>query len=184
MSTYGLMWSLGEGAPPFGSAAAGLSLWEMVDLAGDWKLDTVQFADNRPLDALPVPERRRLVNRVHDTGMTIEIAVRGADPEHLLTQLRLAKESGAALLRTVLGTPGIPPITADTAIANLAPLQPEFERAGIPLALENYDHLPTAELARISRTLGPWTGICLDTVNSSEPWKAPQPSSRLSLTSR
>jgi sugar phosphate isomerase/epimerase len=166
LSTYGLMWSLGDGAFPFEPDAPDLTLHDFVDRAIDWGVDTVQFADNRPLDSLPAAERRRLIDRVHEAGMSIEIAVRGADPEHLRAQLRLAIEADSSLLRTVLGTPGVRPISADDAIAAIAPLRREFEAAGVMLALENYDHLPVAELARVVDTLGEWTGVCLDTVNS------------------
>jgi sugar phosphate isomerase/epimerase len=166
LSTYGLMWCLGSGAEPFEPEPPALTLDELASLAIEWGVDVVQFADNRPLDELDQHERRALIERLHAHGVGIEIAVRGADRAHLTSALDVALDAGSSLLRTVLGTPGVRPITADEAIAHLAPLQERFENAGVVLALENYDHLSTKELARISRTLGPWTGICLDTVNS------------------
>lgn len=166
LSTYGLMWSLGSGGDTFPRAEPALTLDDVVTLAMEWEVDAVQFADNCPLDSLDRTARARLLQRLHDAGMSVEIAVRGADRANLLAAVDLALEAGSSLVRTVLGTPGVEPISADEAIERLAPLQTRFEETGVMLALENYDFLSTAELARIVRTLGPWAGVCLDTVNS------------------
>jgi len=44
---------------------------------------------------------------------------------------------------------------------------PEFERAGVTLAIENHDRFTTATLIEILRDVGsPRLGICFDTANS------------------
>ena len=174
LSTFSAMWGLGDGGGVFPAAPPSLSLAELADRAISAGVDVVQFADNRPLSDMVATDRDAVVDRLHSAGIGVEIGTRGLDPRHLADQLAVAVRVGSPILRVVIDEAGAPPLTADAAIDMLRPQRTAFERAGVVLAVENHDHLPAAELARIVTTLGPWTGICLDTVNSFGALEGPQ----------
>jgi sugar phosphate isomerase/epimerase len=114
----------------------------------------VQIADNLPLDDGSLAPIRKAA-----AGIALELGTRGSEPEHLLRYLEYAVSLGSGLLRTLPGEDGNE--------ERLREVLPEFERYGVVLALENYECLPSAELAGLIRRLdSPWVGICLDTVNS------------------
>jgi sugar phosphate isomerase/epimerase len=114
----------------------------------------VQIADNLPLDEGSLAPIRKAA-----AGITLELGTRGAEPEHLLRYLEYAVSLGSSLLRTLPGENGNE--------ERLRQVLPEFERNGVVLALENYEGLPSAELAGLVQRLdSPWVGVCLDTVNS------------------
>ena len=144
-------WAIGvKGYPPRDPLTA-VGLLERARTLG---AEVVQIADNLPLDAgSPAPLREAAA------GITLELGTRGTDPEQLLRYLEYATALGARLLRTLPGGNGDE--------QRLREVLPEFERHGVVLALENYELLPAAELARLVQRLdSPWVGVCLDTVNS------------------
>ena len=78
----------------------------------------------------------------------------------------MATRLGSPLLRVVLDTDDHHP-SADEAVSTLHSVLPDFERAGVCLAIENHDRFPAAVLARMLQRLdSPHVGICLDTANS------------------
>ena len=174
LSTFSAMWSLGTGGDTFPAEAPSMDLDDLVDRGLDLGVDVVQFADNRPLSDLSRAARSRIIDRLRSAGIGIEIGTRGIDPAHLSQQLDLSVEADSAILRVVIDTRDAAAMSADDAILALRPLRGAFERAGVVLAIENHDGLPCAELARIVTTLGPWTGICLDTVNSFGALEGPE----------
>jgi sugar phosphate isomerase/epimerase len=126
----------------------------LLERAGAMGAQVVQIADNLPLDG-------SLVGPLHRAAADIEIELgtRGTEAGTLLRYLEYAVALGSRLIRT-LPSEGC---TADTLRAVL----PEFERERVVLAIENYECLPSVELAAIvARLDSPWVGICLDTVNS------------------
>jgi sugar phosphate isomerase/epimerase len=122
----------------------------------------VQIADNLPIDSSALASMGRAA-----TGITLELGTRGTKPENLLRYLEYAALLGSPLVRSLPD--------ADCNEENLREVLPEFARHGVLLALENYEHMPSAELASLVRRLNnPWVGICLDTANSLGTLEAPE----------
>jgi sugar phosphate isomerase/epimerase len=126
----------------------------------------VQFADNLPLARLSAEELEDLERRAAKLGISIEVGTRGIGHDHLRAYLRLAERLKSPILRIVVDTPGRQP-SGDEVVQALRGIVPEFERAGVCLAIENHDRFRAKVLAGIIERLGSeWVGICLDTVNS------------------
>ncbi len=132
----------------------------------DLGVHVVHFLDNLPLDAF----EERILDQASDLaakhGITVEIGTRGTEPEHLLKYLGIARRMGAKLIRTMGGW-HLAPAPVEQIRANFRSVLPQFESAGVRIALENYEAYPTAEIAAIVRDANsPSLGVCLDLTNS------------------
>jgi len=163
ISSFSYTW--GFGLPEF-SPRRPMTLQDLLDEAARLKVSVVQVAHNLPLDQVPAHELDRFEKCAAELGIQIEIATRGIQPDTLRRYLALAARFKSPFLRTVVHSPGHEP-TPDEVVGLLAPMRPEFEAAGITLALENHDRFRSRTLVDILSRLGhDWTGICLDTANS------------------
>jgi sugar phosphate isomerase/epimerase len=170
LSTYTYTWSIGV---PEQLPVQPMTPFGLLDRSHQLGVHLVQMADNLPLDQL-TPEMLDLFEaRLKDLGITVEVGTRGIAPEHLRRYLGLAERFGSPILRVVIDTAEHHPSPAEVCEI-LTPMQPEFERTGIILAIENHDRFPASVLASLVRQLGSWTGVCLDTVNSFGALEGPQ----------
>lgn len=170
LSTYTYSWAIGvAGYPP----PQPLTAFDLLQRAVDLGVHVVQMADNLPLDRLSPGELDEFARQAALQGIGIEVGTRGIAPNHLRRYLALAQRFGSPILRVVIDTPDHHPSIAEAAEI-LTPLRPEFEAAGVVLAIENHDRFSARELAALVEQLGPWTGICLDTVNSFGALEGPQ----------
>jgi sugar phosphate isomerase/epimerase len=148
-----------------------------LDLLGEAErlgVTVVQVCDNLPLTQLGELELAAFAERARERAIQIELGARGLDPENLRAHLKLAGRFGCSFLRLVIDRPGDEPSPAD-AVRRLRAILPEFERAGIKLALENHDRFRSRVLAVMIEELGPErVGICLDTVNSFGALEGPE----------
>jgi sugar phosphate isomerase/epimerase len=157
ISSFAFGWAVGiPGYPP----PRPLGPVRLVERAAALGLDLVQFGDNLPLHALPPGELDALEARAGELGMGIEVGMRGLGRGILLDYLALARRFGSPFVRVMVGTPGAEPS--------------DYERAGVRLALENFETFRAAELAEIVRRVGPPAGVCLDTVNSAGALEGPE----------
>ncbi|MFP4562914.1 MAG: sugar phosphate isomerase/epimerase family protein [Spirochaetia bacterium] len=168
LGSYALDWSIGvpglEPRDPMDAAA-------VLDFARSEEISVVQIADNLPLHTSSPEERAKLKNKADQSGIAVEVGIRGIQPENLARYIPIAGEFGSPILRAVIDAqdfhPSIPEIVE--IIRDAAPL---LERHGAVLALENHDRFKAREFVRIIRESGGGTpreapvGICLDTVNS------------------
>jgi sugar phosphate isomerase/epimerase len=126
----------------------------------------VQFADNLALHRLADTDLAALRRSAERRRIDVEIGTCGIDSVNLDSYLRLAEFFRSPIVRVVLDTPNHRP-TPDEVVATLRRALPAFERAGVCLAIENHDRLPSTTLAAIlDRLDSPCAGICLDTANS------------------
>lgn len=163
IGTYTFAWAIGvPGALP----ARPMTPLDLLGEAVRLGTGVVQFCDNLPLVQLPERELDFFHQRARELGLELELGARGLAPENLRAHLRLARRFGCPFLRLVLDSPGDEPSAGD-AVARLQAVLPEFEAAGVLLAIENHDRFQSATLARMIEQLGPHrAGVCLDTVNS------------------
>lgn len=162
IGTYTYTWAIGiAGFPPAQPLDAPGLLHQAIRLG----VKVVQFADNLPLHKLSPVALDSLRKAARQSELQIEVGTRGIAQAHLLTYLAIAQELGSPILRVVIDTteqhPGMPEI-----IATLRDVEGAFRSAGIMLAIENHDRFTCHEFRTLIDTLGDWTSICLDTVNS------------------
>jgi sugar phosphate isomerase/epimerase len=138
----------------------------LLERAATLGVEVLQIADNLPVDALPAPDIDRLGTAAQRAGLALELGTRGVEPSHLARFLDLACCLKVRLVRTITYTDGHA-LTLAQVEAWLREALPSYERAGVTLALENYEEHTSEELAGLVRRIGsPCLGICLDTVNS------------------
>ncbi len=143
-----------------------LSALEVLERTHALGLRLVQYGDNLPLHELGDAELTALRERGRELGMAFELGTCGIEGERMRRYLELCRFFGAKLLRTLTGMPGTRPPLREV-IVGLRRVLPEFEDAGVTVALENYEAHRTREFAALVRDIGsPSLGICLDTVNS------------------
>lgn len=146
----------------------------MIERASELAVHVVQFADNLPLDQLGESELDALERRATELDIRIEVGTRGIGLEHLRAYLRLAERFKSPILRIVTDTPDRRP-SEERVVQALSGIMPEFERAGVCLAIENHDRFKAKTLAGIVERVGSeYVGICLDTVNSFGALEGPE----------
>ena len=172
LGSYALAWAIG--VPGYAAPAHPLTHRGLIERAIELGLTRVQFDDNLPLDTLPEHELTALLDFAAQQGIAVETGTRGIAPEHLRTCLELAQRCGAPFVRVVVDTPQQHPSPADV-VAALRVMQPDYESAGIVLAIENHDRFTAAMLVDILHALDSAAfGICLDTVNSFGAMEGPE----------
>jgi sugar phosphate isomerase/epimerase len=145
-----------------------------MERASELGVYVVQFADNLPLDRLSAEELEDVERRAVRLDISIEVGTRGIGHDHLRTYLHLAEQLNSPILRIVIDTPGRQP-SEDEVVQALRGIAPEFEGAGVYLAIENHDRFRAKVLAGIIERIGSeWVGICLDTVNSFGALEGPE----------
>jgi sugar phosphate isomerase/epimerase len=143
-----------------------MSAHDLLNRAAELGVRVVQIADNllneqQDLEGLP-----RVVEQARILGIDLEWGMAGLAPERIRRGLFHATEVGSSVLRLLLDTPQHHP-TPDEVVSTLSGLLPEFERAGVTLAIENHDRFRAATLLDILRRLqSDAVGICFDTANS------------------
>jgi sugar phosphate isomerase/epimerase len=162
ISSWTYPWAVGvpgHPAPPF-------TALDLVTRAAGLGVGVVQIGDNLPLHELPPEELAALRARADESGIAVEVATRGVEPWRLRQYLAIAQILGARLLRTLTRCNGPCPDLRQIA-SWLKEALPEFESAGVSIALENYELHSACELASLIDRVGSgFLGVCFDTANS------------------
>jgi len=172
IGSYTYTWAVGvPGHPP----VRPLSCLQLLGRAKQLGVRVVQFCDNLPLVSLSSRELRQIQDAARDGDISIEVGTRGiADTANLSAHIELARRFGALFVRVVVDSKNDDP-SAEAIVRRLTPVVSRCAGAGIRLAIENHDRLPSRELAGIIERLGPQhAGICLDTVNSFGALEGPE----------
>jgi 3-oxoisoapionate decarboxylase len=164
ISSYTYVWAVG--VPGYPQPRQPLTALELLAKTTELGVSVLQIADNLPLDQLPAGVLDRLAGQADERGITIEAGTCGIQPQHLRIYLDIAVKLRSPLLRVVIDTADSHP-SPDEVVSLLREVLPEFERAGVCLAVENHDRFPAATLAIIvERCDSDHLGIVLDTANS------------------
>lgn len=171
ISSYTYTWAIGvPGHPP----EHPMQVEDLLKKAAELGVQVVQIADNLPLHHLSFTEVETLKQQASTLKLQIEVGTRGIHPEHLRTYLNLAVELKSPILRVVADRADHHPSEQEI-IDTFNSLLPEFERAGVILAIENHDRFKAATLIHILDHIpGNSVGICLDTVNSFGALEGPE----------
>jgi 3-oxoisoapionate decarboxylase len=147
--------------PGFPAPADPLTPMRLLEEARERGVRVLQIADNLPLDPCSAAELDALARAAAGFGIALETGTRGISRDVLERYLAISQRLGSRMLRTLMDG------TESNAVEQLRACAGEFERAGVVLAIENHDRLPSADLRRIIDQVGsPAVGICLDTANS------------------
>ncbi|GAB4540419.1 MAG: sugar phosphate isomerase/epimerase [Anaerolineae bacterium] len=171
ISSWTYSWAIGvPGHPP----EHPLDALALLDKATSLDVHVVQIADNLPLDRLSPAALDTLERRAAELDVQIEVGTRGIGHDNLRTYLQLAQRLKSPILRVVIDTADHHP-DQDEVVVILKEIIPEFERAGVCLAIENHDRFKARSLAQIVERIGSrYVGICLDTVNSFGALEGPE----------
>jgi sugar phosphate isomerase/epimerase len=153
LGTYAFFWQRSDRAPQ------PLTIDDMLRRTAERGIGLFQICDDERVAELTDGGLRDLRTLAGDLGLALELGTRGVDPGRLSRYLELARALDAPLVRSMV------PRGADAEAALRAAL-PAYEDAGVTLALETYEQLPTRELVALVETIAsPSLGICLDPAN-------------------
>jgi sugar phosphate isomerase/epimerase len=164
LGTYAYFWRH-QTTLPDGSFGEPIDLPQMLRESAELGAEVFQICDYAPLLAFSGAELRDLRALATDLGLTLELGSRGIAPDHLATFLELAGILGVALVRSMLFAADSRPTLVE-AERMLRTTLPHYAAAGVTLALETYEQVPSGDLVGLVETIGsPSLGICLDPAN-------------------
>ncbi|WP_105566585.1 sugar phosphate isomerase/epimerase family protein [Microbacterium halophytorum] len=144
---------------------APLTLAEEFEDARRLGVGLFQICDDARLERMGDAELRDAATAARENAMTIELGTKGVAPERLDRFLRLADAFDARLVRSMVYGPGSRPSLGEAA-GWLEQSVRMYEAAGVELALETYEQLPTSDLVGLVERVGSDAlGICLDPAN-------------------
>lgn len=172
IGSYTYVWAVG--VPGYPQPPQPLTALAILDKAVELGVRLVQIADNLPLHRRSDAELDELRRGADERGIVLEVGTGGIDADHLRHYIAIARRLGSGILRTVIDAAGERP-TPEDVVARLTPLMPEFERAGVTLAIENHDRFKAVTLRDIvERLRSTHVGVCLDTANSLGSLEGPE----------
>jgi sugar phosphate isomerase/epimerase len=164
IASWTVPWAIGM--PGYPKPPAPLTPTGLLDKAKALGVSIVQIADNMPLDQLRDAQLDELRSAAQSRDLTIEAGTRGVEPAHLRRYLDICVRLDARILRTLSHTSTSKP-TIEQVAAWMRDVLPDFERAGVAIALENNEAHTVSEYAWLVREMAsPSLGICMDTANS------------------
>lgn len=159
LSTYAYFWQWSDQVPE------PLSLTGMLADTAAQGVELFQICDYPPLESMTGAELDEVRDEARRLGVRLELGTRGLRPEHLRRYLELAGRLDASLVRSMLYSADSRP-TPGEAEAYLREVVPEYAAAGVTIALETYEQVPTRVLVDLVDRVGDeHLGICLDPAN-------------------
>ena len=159
IGTYSLFWEFESRNP------SPLDIPGMIDRAAQLGCDVFQICDDPRIEQLDPAGLHDLRERAELLGIELELGTRTVGREHLSRYVEIAEALGARTLRSMVQSQEIEGGPA-AAVAELRATLPRLESAGITLAMETYEQVPTRTLLGLVEELdSPHVGICLDPAN-------------------
>lgn len=159
LSTYAFFWQWHE------TATRPLSLHDMIDKTADLGVELFQICDYPSVADLDDAGLETLRRHAECRNVTLELGTRGVQPAHLHRYLQLADRLDARIVRSMINTADHRPTPAE-AVDLLRQSVPDYEAAGVTLALETYEQIPVRTLLEVVQAVGSnHLGICLDPAN-------------------
>jgi 3-oxoisoapionate decarboxylase len=137
-------WSIG--VPGYEAPEKPMTAFNLLQRAKGLGVSVVQICDNISLDKMDSATLKELGRAAAHMGIAIQTGTRGVAPGHLAKHLDIAKVLDSKLLRTITDTPGCEPDKSQV-VSWIADVLPDFEKAGVRIAIENHDRFTSYELA-------------------------------------
>lgn len=159
LGTYAFFWQWSW------RASQPLSLTAMLRRTRAAGVGLFQICDYPPLLDLDAVGLGKLREESQDLGIALELGARGVGEATLRRLLDIAEALDARLVRSMVNGPDGRP-TLREAERSLRAALPAYRDAGVTLALETYEQVPSAQLVRLVEAVGSESlGICLDPAN-------------------
>jgi sugar phosphate isomerase/epimerase len=159
LSTYAFFWQASD------RVEKPLDLTDMLAVTADHGVGVFQICDYPAVAALDPDQLRTLRAQAERAGIRLELGTRGIGPRELSHYLDLARALDATTVRSMLYTATHRP-EPDEAVVLLRQAMSAYEQAGVNLALETYEQVPTRVLVDVvGRVDSPLLGICADPAN-------------------
>ncbi|MFK0006540.1 sugar phosphate isomerase/epimerase family protein [Paenarthrobacter sp. NPDC090520] len=160
LSSYAFFWQLSD------QVSNPLSIHDALRKAAELGVDLFQICDYAPLETMDDADLAAVRATADGLGITVELGTKGIQKEHLRKFLHTAGILGSDLLRTMFNVPGHTP-SNDEAVDIFTEVLPEFEAAGVKIAIETYEQVPTERILDVIKTVNnPYLGICSDPANT------------------
>ncbi|MFF1829151.1 sugar phosphate isomerase/epimerase family protein [Paenarthrobacter sp. NPDC058040] len=160
LSSYAFFWQLSD------QVSKPLSIHDALRRAAEMGVDLFQICDYAPLEDMNDADLAAVRTTADELGITLEVGTKGIRPEHLRKFLHIAQVLGSDILRTMFNVPGHTPDNEE-AVGIFTDVLPEFEEAGVRIAVETYEQVPTERILAVVKQLGsPYLGICSDPANT------------------
>ncbi|MGN7202327.1 sugar phosphate isomerase/epimerase family protein [Arthrobacter sp. SAFR-044] len=160
LSSYAYFWQLSD------KVAEPLSIHDALERTAELGVDLFQICDYAPLEEMDDAGLAAVRATADSLGISLELGTKGIRPEHLRKFLHIAGILGSPILRTMFNTPGHTP-TTEEAVAIFKEVLPDFEAAGVKIAVETYEQVPTSRVLDVIRGVdSPYLGICSDPANT------------------
>lgn len=168
LGTYAYFWQHSERAPE------PLSLIGALEDTRAQDVGLFQICDFAPLETMSDAALKEAARAARELGVQIELGTKGILPEHLSRFLQLADIFEARLVRSMLYGPNSRPHLTEAATWLRSSMR-DYEAAGVTLALETYEQVPTLDLLDVIEKVGsPRLGICLDPANVTAQLEQPR----------
>ncbi|BCW62920.1 sugar phosphate isomerase/epimerase family protein [Arthrobacter sp. StoSoilB22] len=160
LSSYAFFWQLSD------QVSQPLSIHDALRSAADLGVTLFQICDYAPLEKMNDDELAAVRRTADELGITLEVGTKGIRPEHLRKFLHIAQALGSDLLRTMFNVPGHTPDNEE-ATRIFTDVLPDYEAAGVRIAVETYEQVPTEQILDVVRRVNsPYLGICSDPANT------------------
>ena len=158
IGSYALFWEWHDHPEP-------LTIEAMVDRAAELGCTVFEICDDARIESYDPAALTALAERARADGIRLQLGTRGIDPDHLARYLAIAEALDARVLRSMVQRED-----ADRGLDHIVGLLrrtlPGLEAAGVALALETYEQIPTPLLLQAIEQVGSaHVGICLDPAN-------------------
>jgi 3-oxoisoapionate decarboxylase len=142
-----------------------LTLPQMLSRTAELGVALFQICDYPPIEEYSDEQLTDLAALAGELGVQLELGTKGIEPDHVRKYLTMTRPLGVTLVRSMLYSPTSRP-TVGEAKRMLAEVVPEFEAAGVRLALETYEQVKSADLVDVVASVdSPALGICVDPGN-------------------
>jgi 3-oxoisoapionate decarboxylase len=160
LGSYAFFWQQSD------RVEAPLSLIDVLERSRELGAEVFQICDWAPLERMTARELDDAATAARRLGISIQLGTKGVEPDRLARFLDLAERFSATLVRSMAASSGSVPPTREETIRMLELALPAYRAAGVTLALETYELMPTATLIEIIEHVGSdHLGICLDPAN-------------------
>lgn len=160
LSTYAFFWQLSD------RLSEPMSIHLAIQRTAELGVDLFQICDYAPLETMSDADLASIAKTARDAGVKLEVGTKGIRPEQLERFLHIAGVMEAPLLRTMFNSPDHSP-SIDEVERLLGEALPDFERAGVRIAIETYEQVATPDLMRVVDAIdSPFLGVCSDPANT------------------
>ncbi|KKK91770.1 hypothetical protein LCGC14_2709600, partial [marine sediment metagenome] len=136
LSSYTWPWAVGrDGYDP----KAPLDTAALLKKTIGYGISILQIADIPSLHRMSDAEQEKIALLADENQITLEVGTRGIYPEHLMRYLEIARRLKSCIVRSITQK------IDDEAALWIREVLPEYEKAGVSIALENHDEHGTCE---------------------------------------